>query len=375
MDLTGTALLVASGLAVVLSVAVTLATWTRVRGAGPVRGLQRIGLLMVCQLTAVVLAAVLVNDDLALYTSWGDLVGTDVTGAVQADPVGAPPTGSASGGGTATRAADPRGVTTTQPLPGSGRLREETVTGATSRVTARVWILLPAGYDQAGSTRRYPVVEFLPGFPGTPTTWLRALQLQTVMDAEVAAGRVRPFIAVLPTMNVASPRDTECVDVAHGPQVATWLATDVPAIVGHQVRALPTGADWSLVGYSTGGFCAVKLAMTHPATFHSAVVLSGYFSPSSSAGLGDLFGGDQDARRRNDPMWLLGHRPAPPIAVLAIASDQDPSTAQPTRAFLAAVRPPMRAAQLLLTTGGHNTGVWTSVEPQLLQWLSHQWQP
>ena len=63
--------------------------------------------------------------------------------------------------------------------------------------------------------------------------------LEEVLDAEVAAGRVKPFIAVLPTMNVASPRDTECVDVQAGPKVATWLAVDVPRLIAAQTRALP----------------------------------------------------------------------------------------------------------------------------------------
>jgi len=368
MDLTGSAFLLVAVMAVLTTVAATVTLWNRARGPILLRGLQRAGLLLTCQLAAVLLAAVVVNDNLSLYASWGDLVGSEPSGSIQADTVD-PTAGAGSGNG-------PSGPGSPgQALGGSGRLREETVTGPASGVTAKVWVLLPADYDKPGSTRRYPVVEFLPGFPGTPTTWLHALQLQSVMDTEVSAGRVRPFIAVLPTMNVAAPRDTECVDVAHGPRVATWLATDVPDVVGRQVRALPTGGAWALAGYSTGGFCAVKLAMTYPTTFGSAAVLSGYFSPSSAAGLTDLFGGDQDARHRNDPMWLLAHRRPPAIAVLTVASEQDPSTAQPTRAFQAAVRPPMRAAQLFLAAGGHNTGLWTAVEPQVLQWLSHQWQP
>ena len=233
-----------------------------------------------------------------------------------------------------------------------------------------VWVLLPAGYtDPANASRRYPVVMFLPGYPGTPTTWLHALDLQRVMDAEVTAGRVRPFIAVLPTMNVAAPRDTECVNVVNGPQVATWLAQDVPQIVTSQIRALPPGAAWSVTGYSTGGFCAAKLALTYPQRFVSAAVLAGYFSPSHDVTTGDLYGGNDQVRKQNDPQWLITHQPVPAVHLLTVWSAQDPETAGPTRSFLAAVRPPLTADQIALTKGGHNTSVWLGVLPQVLRWL------
>jgi hypothetical protein len=150
------------------------------------RDVQRLGLVTLCQVTAVLLTALVVNDQFNLYEWWGDLFGTD---QVQA---GAP---------------QPR----------------ETVHGAASGITSTVWVLLPPGYDTAAeAARRYPVVVFLPGYPGTPTTWLHAMHLQQVLDGEVAAQRVPPVIAVLPTMNVAAPRDTECTNVPNGPQVAGW---------------------------------------------------------------------------------------------------------------------------------------------------------
>jgi hypothetical protein len=51
-----------------------------------------------------------------------------------------------------------------------------------------------------------------------------------VIDAEVAAKHVRPFIAVLPQMNIDGMRDLECSDVVHGPAAGRWLGEDVPRI-------------------------------------------------------------------------------------------------------------------------------------------------
>ena len=231
-------------------------------------------------------------------------------------------------------------------------------------------MLLPPGYDTAAeATHRYPVVVFLPGYPGTPTTWLHALQLQQVLDAEEAAKRVPALIAVLPTMNVAAPRDTECTNVPNGPQASTWLGTDVPQVLSRQTRALPPGADWAVTGYSTGGFCTAKMLLTHTESYRTGAVLSGYFTAGTDITTGDLFGGSEQVRQQNDPLWLVSHRPTPPSNLLTVWSAQDPETAGPTQAFLKAVRPPLKVEELRLARGGHNTQVWLGVLPQVLDWI------
>jgi S-formylglutathione hydrolase FrmB len=155
----------------------------------------------------------------------------------------------------------------------------------------------------------------------------------------------------------------------NGPAAGTWLGEDVPRIVESQIRALPPGADWGITGYSTGGFCSAKLAMQYPRAYGAAAVLSGYFTPSSDS---PLFGTNTALLHRNDPMWLVAHRQAPAIRVLAVYSVQDPETAQPTEAFLAAAShvAALHVAQIKLAQGGHNTGVWQGVLPQVLAWLS-----
>lgn len=353
------------GLVVLLTIAAPVAAvvlWGRVRGVPALRLAQRLALIVLCQLTAVTLTAVLVNDQFDLYESWDDLLGGNAVQGGQVEP------GDGGHGGRGPAGSGDRSAF--GPLQGEGRVLHERVRGPHSRLTSRLWVLLPSGYsDPANAGRRYPVVMFLSGYPGTPTTWLHALELQTVMDREVSAGRVQPFIGVLPTMNVAAPRDTECADVPNGPQVSTWLGDDVPQIVAAQTRSLPPGQDWGVTGYSTGGFCAAKLLLTYPRTFGSAAVLAGYYSPSRDVTTGDLYGGDQRLRQLNDPQWLITHRPTPAVRLLAVWSAQDPETAGPTQRFLAAVRPPLRAEQIRLARGGHNTSVWLGVLPQVLQWL------
>jgi enterochelin esterase-like enzyme len=362
MSLTGTPVLILTGLLAVLAPILAFLLWDKVAGTPVLRTAQRLGLLILCQFTAVLVTAIAVNDQFALYESWADVFG--VHEAVVAGPASegpGPAGGPVAGGQPGSRF---------QPLP-AGRVVSETITGPASGIRAKIWIVLPADYAAtAANGRRYPVIEFLPGYPGSPTTWLHTMALQKTMDAEVSAGRVKPFIAVLPTMNVASPRDTECTDIPHGPKVATWLGTDVPRIVQEQTRALPLGRGYGITGYSTGGFCTAKLLLTRPDAFHAGAVLAGYYTASSDLTTGNLFGNNQNVRQVNDPTWLVTHRPTPDSHILLMYSLQDPETSGPTQRFLSAVRPPLRADELRLTRGGHNTNVWFAIEPQVLAWLT-----
>jgi enterochelin esterase-like enzyme len=381
MSLTGTPLLMLAVLAAVISPALTAVLWSRVRGVPTVQLLQRLSLVLLCQVSAVLMTALLVNNEFSLYDSWSDLFGQNPVAATGPLPDAAGGTGntmgsgeSAGGSGHFGTSAQPVDIPGLGPLPApdrTGRVVQEEVVGPKSRIKAKIWVLLPAGYnDPANASRRYPVIEFLPGYPGTPTTWLHAMELQKVSDAEVAAGRVKPFIGVLPTMNVAMPRDTECTDIPKGLHVASWLGSDVPRIVAQQARTLPMGQGWGITGYSTGGFCTAKLTLLFPGTFHAGAVLAGYYNAGSDTTTGDIFGNSQAIRQANDPIWLVSHRPAPAVHMLAIYSTQDPSTNVPTQRFLAAARPPLQVEQIRLTEGGHNIGVWLSVEPQVLAWLS-----
>ncbi len=64
---------------VLLAVGAPLATvvlWSRLKGPGPVRVLQRLALIAVCQVTAIAVVATLINNSFYFYTSWADLLGT-----------------------------------------------------------------------------------------------------------------------------------------------------------------------------------------------------------------------------------------------------------------------------------------------------------
>lgn len=357
MGLTGPGTLVLAVLAALAVPAAAVAGWHRLGQPGPVGWLARIGVLAGCQLTALALVGVLANDVFVFYGSWSELLGVTGVHAGQS----ASPRGSLDRSLSAVLARDARaGVGTLVPLP---------IPGTRSGVrTGPATVYLPPQYGDPGyAERSFPVVELLSGFPGGPATWVRTLHLSSVLNTLIRSGRSAPFIAVAPVQNVASPRDTECVNVVGGPQVETYLTYDVRAAVQRAFRA---GAGWTVLGDSTGGYCAADLALRHPDLFTAAVSIAGYNAPAHDATTRNLFGNQPALARLFSPAWLVGHSQRGPLHLLLISSKPDRTAYRATEQLRAIVRPPLQLDILVLPSGGHNFRTFAAELPVAFGWLS-----
>jgi len=151
--------------------------------------------------------------------------------------------------------------------PNGGQLLEGQFPG-----TARPGLVyLPPSFDPA---TRYPVVYLLHGMPGSPSEYTNGTELGTFADAQVAAGTVRPFIAVIPAAGAdptydgewAGPWETALVD-----KIVPWVDANLPTIA--------TSAGRVLAGLSAGGYGAFDIALRHPSLFGAVESWSGYFTP------------------------------------------------------------------------------------------------
>jgi enterochelin esterase-like enzyme len=344
---------------------VCLFMWNRVGGNRIVRIGVRASLLVTCQLLAVLLAGLVLNKSYDFYTSWSELFGKPSL------TTGTTSLGSHSADGPYTarlRAAF---------YAGHGTVIPWTIPGTSSGLPPlHALVYLPAAYgDPAAPDVRYPVVELMDGVPGTPETWLGPLHLQGLLDAQIASWHALPFIAVLPTQNVLAPRDTQCLNVAGGPNVDTYLTVDVHRAVDTGFRAASDAASWGIMGYSTGGYCALNLAMRHPDLYSSAVSISGYARPDIGASPGNLLHGDAALTDANTPLWEARHWGHRSLTILAIASRHDGPSYRDTIGLDAAARPPLRISDILLAKGGHNAHLWLSLEPVAFNWLSQHLRP
>lgn len=354
-------------LAILLAMAVpsiALFSWNRVgrgerRSAKVQRWTWRGTVLFASQLSAVFLVGVLVNDSGNFYSSWLELLGEKHT---LQHTVAAPGSQDRALRSELDRArASGHGLVVPLKIPG--------VRSGIAAYTALVYLPIQYGMP-AYADRTFPVVELIAGSPGTPKTWTHALDVANVLDREIASGSSLPFIAVMPSQEVAGGRDTQCVDVVGGPKMETYLTADVRSVITHAYRASRQPGSWAVMGYSSGGFCATNLAMRHPGLFAAAVSVAGYARPAHDHQTGELFGHNTRLRNQNTPLWRAAHVAPADTALLLMSSAQDRATYNDARAMAAAARPPLSVTLVSLRHGGHNFEVWRAEEPVAFAWVS-----
>lgn len=327
----------------VLAVVGALLLWNRVLGPVAVKTLQRLFMLVVCQVVAIALMATWVNNHFGLYASWSDLLGTDnPSHLVMAGPPPQVATISKADAGT---------VSTFFRGPASG-------------LAAEIYIWTPPQYSEAAYKHtNFPVIMLLHGVPGEAHDWITKGGMPQTLGRMMAAGKLKPAIIVMPTINPGNV-DTDCSDTPQSKN-ATWLAKDVPNFVERHFRVIKSPKAWALAGFSTGGFCAIKLPMQYPKIF------------GIGAGMdSDPFTGDPSVlpnntlRLVNSPVWLA--RSAPPVQLMAATSEQDPdSPVENILTLQRAIRwPTVFATPFVLSSGGHNWRTWGDEEPAVFAWIN-----
>lgn len=346
MTLTGAPLFAVLAVATVLGPA-ALVIWLRRRRTSAknwLRTLAQFAVVLGCQLLAVMTLFLWVNNQYGFYTSWSDLLGRSSADAkIQAN-----------------------GLVQN----GEGRAEVITVAGGPGRNGShRVLVWLPREYDQpSGPTTQFPVVMVLPGQPSTPETMFRHYNFGSVATAEIDRGLVKPFIAVFPPLMTNPPRDTECTDIKGGPQAQTWLTRDVYQAVRQSFRVAES--PWSVMGWSTGAFCSVKLVLRYPGQYAAAAGLGGYYEPLTDKTTGDLFHGQTTLRDQNSPLWLYQHDPLHHRQVLIVTGRQDHESYGPSVRFLNASRADPGVSSLIFPVGGHNYHNYRAQLPAVLEWLN-----
>ena len=230
-----------------------------------------------------------------------------------------------------------------------GQVLQITVRGEHTGIgSAADYVYLPPQYFQpAYAQARFPVVLVLTGYPNDPWSIVKRLAVPATAARLVSGGQIRPAVYVMMNVSVALPRDTECTNVPEGPQSETFLAQDVPLAVERTFRVQAGRSGWAVLGYSTGGYCAAKLAMMDPYQFSSAVSMAGYYTAIMDNTTGNLYGGSAaflapgppagpaglGARhlqpgRRERPAGHAGVPAADPPAHARLLADREPGRAQ-----------------------------------------------
>jgi enterochelin esterase-like enzyme len=366
MGLTSDKVLVLAVLTAVGLFVGTVWLWPRLarRGLRAVAG--RVGLLLATQLALFAAVGLLANQSFGFYASWADLFGQEDEQGVVVDH---------TPGDGPLKVVDSRrvpGAVSARPQAG-GQIQKIRVVGRTSRIAAPAYVYLPPEYFQPQyRTRTFPAAVVLTGYPGTAEALVDKLDFPRTAVRLAAEGRMEPMILVMMRPTVAPPRDTECVDVPGGPQTETFFASDLPDAVSGHYRVRGGTGGWGVIGDSTGGYCALKLAMHHPGVYAAGAGLSAYYKAPIDATTGDLFQGDEELRNRANLWWYLKHMPAPDTSLLVSSSEVGESNYKDTLKFIARVKATgrTRISSIILESGGHNFNTWRREIPATLEWMS-----
>ncbi|MFI1382526.1 alpha/beta hydrolase [Embleya sp. NPDC020886] len=257
--------------------------------------------------------------------------------------------------------------------PKHGVLVNTSIQGARTGYKLDTFVYLPAAYFNAENARaRFPVIQLTSGFPGTPDTWLRRMKVHQMLAGLMETGKMPPTIVVIAAQNPIAGRDSECVDAPGGARADTYLGQDVPDAIAANFRTAPAPAGWGLLGYSTGGFCSVNLALRHPDRYTAAASLSGYFKAITDVTTGDLYRGDDALRRANSPLHTVDDVRRPPVRMYLFAAKGEGKTVREAREFARKLRPTDSVKVQIESSGGHNFGTWARGLPGAFEWLGRE---
>jgi len=199
------------------------------------------------------------------------------------------------------------------------------------------------------------------------------INFATTASAEIRAGRVPPFVAVFPEMNVAMPVETECTDYPGGPQAFTWLNQDVRNWATSTLRVAKDGRRWSVMGWSTGGYCAALLHLREPARFGAGASVEGYFNPApdgTSGNLRQLLKTYPNLYDESSPTWLIEHRPPARVHLLVMSSNTDPQSYPQARQFLLREQKVPGVQPYIVQDLGHSLDAYKAVLAPVLNWMA-----
>lgn len=224
-----------------------------------------------------------------------------------------------------------------------------------------------------------PVVYLLHGTNSAGMDWVREAQLPQAIDALIAAGKIRPMIAVMPDAANSWYADSAAIG---GPgDYRTAIARDLPREVERRWPIRAGRAGRALIGISMGGHGALGVAFSQPERYVAAVSLSGAFwnrtdqSQVAADRIARIFAGSfgvpfSRARFLADSPFSQIQRlkdSGLPLAIRLVTGDHERfNTLAQTIDLLTALREAGLGVELRVIGGDHDWGNWSQALPDAL---------
>ena len=190
-----------------------------------------------------------------------------------------------------------------QPVP-HGEIRTHWYQSKSLNALRRLTVYTPPGYGR-DLQARYPVLYLFHGANADENAWYRLGRVNLILDNLLAAGKVRPFLVVMP-FGYGVPPGTPAAPGQNTALFAKDLIEDVIPYIQSQYRVLTDAGDRAIAGLSMGGGESLGIGLNH-------LELFGYVAGFSS-GLGrvadfpktyaSLIADPSVANRKLDLLWI-----------------------------------------------------------------------
>ncbi|MBR6656233.1 MAG: esterase family protein [Alistipes sp.] len=236
-------------------------------------------------------------------------------------------------------------------------------------------VYLPDGYEK--STERYPVLYLLHGAYGTNLSWVdeRFGNMRKITDEEIASGRAKKMIVVMPDARGIGKRNAEknmgYFNVENWNYEEFFFKEFIPHI-DQTLRTIAEKKGRSIAGLSMGGGGAVVYAQRHPEIFGAAYSTSGLLDHRYRPLMAGNF----------DSTWTLSVARTSPVEFLRNASEKeieklrtvrwmmdcgdDDSIISTNIDFYIEMRREKLPIELRIRNGNHNWVFWRESLPLIL---------
>ena len=177
-------------------------------------------------------------------------------------------------------------------------------------------VYLPDGYDKSGE--KYPVLYLLHGAKGTHFSWVETKRgnMQEIVDAEIASGRCRKMIVVMPNASGEGEknagRNMGYFNVREWDYMDFFFEEFIPHI-DKKFRTIASKEGRAVAGLSMGGGGAVVYAQRHPEIFGACYSTSGLLDHRYRPSIPDHY----------DVGWLYSVAQTSPVEYLRNATAEE----------------------------------------------------
>ena len=168
----------------------------------------------------------------------------------------------------------------------------------------RVTVYTPPGYDSSGKTK-YPVLYLFHGANADETAWTRLGHVNLILDNLLAAGKMKPFVVVMP-FGYPSPPSAPGGGGGFGAVTEGFskdLLGDVIPFVESHYRVVADRDHRAIAGLSMGGIESLTIGLNHLDEFSYVGGFSAAISPPGFAR--DFAGIAADPKAANARLHLL----------------------------------------------------------------------